>query len=114
MVSEIGLYKIKFNGGYHLLRISVQEGKKVFKIDHGNFEPMERLQNTDEYLEIISRINERYISDYDIFKPKITISWEDKDQRGFSMSVRDLWALRNILLELPFLQRPFQYTPKKK
>lgn len=114
MVSEVGLYKIKFKGGFHLLRIAVQGGKKVFKIDHGVFEPMERLHNTEEYLEVINKVNERTISKDDVFQAKITISWEDRDGRSFSMTVRDLWRLRSILQELPFLQVPLNYTPRKR
>jgi hypothetical protein len=114
MVSEAGLYKIKFMGGYHLLRVSVQGGKKVFKIDHGLYEPMERLHKTEEYLEVICRVNENTISKDDIFHAKITISWEDRERRGFSMTMRDLWTLRTILHELPFLQGPLNYTPGKK
>ena len=113
MISEVGLYKIKFKGGYHLLRVALQNGKKVFKIDHGNYEPLERLSNTDEYLEVICRVNERYISKQEIQDHKITISWEDSEKRRFSMTMRNLWTLKSILLELPFLQAPFQYTKKK-
>jgi hypothetical protein len=29
------------------------------------------------------------------------------------MTVRDVWALRNILLDYPFLKDPFKYTPRK-
>ena len=113
MITEVGLYKIKFKGGYHLLRIAIQAGKKVFKIDHGIFEPMERFHNTDEYLEVICKINECNISKGEVQHPKITISWEDNEYRRFSMTVRDVWMLKSILQDVPFLQGSFQYVKKK-
>ena len=113
MITEVGLYKIKFKGGYHLLRVAIQDKKKVFKIDHSIFEPIERLHNTDDYIEVICRINERTISSQDVHHPKITISWEDSEHRKFSMTMRNLWRLKSILLDLPFLQGPFQYVKKK-
>ncbi len=113
MISEVGLYKIKFKGGYHLLRVATQNGNKVFKIDHGVFEPIERLAKTDDYLEVICKINERAISKQEIQDHKITISWEDSEHRRFSMTMRNHWTLKSILLDLPFLQGPFQYTKKR-
>ena len=85
----------------------------MFKIDHGMYEPLERLANTEEYMEVICRVNERAISRQEVHDHKITISWEDSENRRFSMTMRNLWTLRSILLDLPFLQGPFQYTRKK-
>ena len=96
-----------------MLRVAVQQGKKVFKIDHGLYEPIERLANTEEYIEVICRVNERALSKQEVHDHKITISWEDGENRRFSMTMRNLWTLRSILLDLPFLQGPFQYTRKK-
>ncbi|WKZ61361.1 MAG: hypothetical protein QY309_07695 [Cyclobacteriaceae bacterium] len=39
-----GLYKIKFNRRYHLMRIGTPSGKKMFKLDHGDWEPLEKLK----------------------------------------------------------------------
>jgi hypothetical protein len=64
-------------------------------------------------LEVICKVNERTISKQEIQDQKITISWEDSEHRRFSMTMRNLWTLKSILLDLPFLQGPFQYTKKK-
>jgi len=114
MITALGLYKIKFKGGYHFLRLSIQGGKKVFKIDHGNFEPIERLHHTEDAIEVICQVNEKNISPKDVRYPKMTLSWEDSEHRRFTMTFCDLWVLRNILQEFPFLQGPLNYTKRKK
>ena len=107
-----GLYKVKCNGRYHLMRVSTEGGRKLYKIDQGLYEPIEKLQEMEGYIELICQVNERSISNDDIRQPRITISWQDHEQREFRMTVRDVWALRNILLEYPFLKDPFQYKPR--
>jgi len=109
-----GLYKVKCSGRYQLMRVSVQNGKKVFKLDHGQYEPIEKLQEMEGYIELICQVNEQNITRHDIKQPTITIRWQDAEQREFRMTVRDVWALRNILQEFPFLKVPFNYLPRKK
>ncbi len=86
----------------------------MFKLDQIPYEPIERLQETEGHIELICKVNEHSLTSNDIQQPRITISWQDKEQREFRMTVRDVWALRGILLEFPFLKTPFQYTPRKK
>lgn len=108
-----GLYKVKFNRRYHLMRIGTPSGKKMFKLDHGDWEPIEKLNGLEEALELLCQVDERTVHK-DIKEPRLTISWQDSEQREFRMTVRDTWALRNILHEFPFLQEPFSYIPRKK
>lgn len=86
----------------------------MFKLDHGQYEPIEKLYELDEYLEMICQVNESTISHRDIKQARITIAWQDSEQREFRMTVRDVWALRNILLEFPFLKVTFDYLPRRK
>jgi hypothetical protein len=113
MAWKNGLYKVKCNGRFHLMRVSVIGGKKMYRLDHGLFEPIEKLQEMEGYIEVVCEVNEKFISRDDVRQQKITISWCDHENREFRMTVRDVWALRNILLDYPFLKDPFQYTPRK-
>ncbi len=96
------------------MRVGMQQGRKMFKLDHGPWEPIEKLHGTEDSLELICQVNEHQPSRADIKEPRITISWVDNEQREFRMTVRDVWALRNILQEFPFLKIPFNYLPRKK
>lgn len=96
------------------MRIVIMNGRKMFSIDGIPEEPIERLQETEGYLEVVCEVKESNISYQDIRKPRITISWEDQEQRQFSISTRDVWGLRGILQTFPFLQIPFHYKPRKK
>jgi hypothetical protein len=108
-----GLYKVKYKGRYQLLRISLIAGKKYYRLDHGSCEPIDRLFELGGELELISIVNEDLLANEDIRQARITISWKDKEEREFSMTVCDVWSLRNILLEFPFLKRPFNYLPRR-
>lgn len=96
------------------MRVGVQHGKKMFKLDHGPYENIEKLSDMEEYLELICQVNESNLANQDVRQPRITIAWQDSEQREFRMTVRDVWALRNILLEFPFLKHSFDYLPRKK
>lgn len=98
---------------YHLLRVGMWQGQKMFKLDLGPWEPMEKLHGTEDALELLCQVDERKVHK-DVKEPRLTISWQDSEQREFRMTVRGTLALRNILQEFPFLQEPFSYLPRKK
>jgi hypothetical protein len=113
MTMGTGLYKIKYKGRFQLLRIQIIKKQKFFKLNHAQFEPIERLHEMSDEVEFICRVNEDMLNE-EIKQARITISWKDEELREFSMTVCDVWSLRNILLEFPFLKRSFNYLPRNK
>ncbi|HNP94258.1 MAG TPA: hypothetical protein PKJ63_01470 [Cyclobacteriaceae bacterium] len=60
--------------------------------------------------EVISRFEKEPI----ISKCNITISFQDSSGIKYSWSMSDMWVLRNVLVFLPWLRKPFGFTPRKK
>ncbi|MEP2668834.1 MAG: hypothetical protein ABJH04_07560 [Cyclobacteriaceae bacterium] len=91
----------------HILRVIQGKGRLVCYLDH---ELVERSTEEVEEYEILSKFE----GDPKIGRCRITLSFYDSVGIKYEWSVSDLWQLKNILMELSWLRKPFGYIPKRK
>ena len=119
-----GLYKIRREnyapfGAKHsrsnsntvqLLRVTGVGEKRRYFIDHDTNGQHPNEMNELTGYEILSR----YEQDPQIGNCKITLSFVDAGGQEFFWTVRDTWALRNVLESISWLKKPFGYVPRRK
>lgn len=94
----------------HLLRVSGTGSQRRYFIDH---DPFGSHPDKIEYLEDYEVIR-RYVGSPSIQKARITITFADEDNDTFSFTLGDAWVLRNLFESIPWLKKPFGYSPRKK
>lgn len=99
-----GLYKVKKDNHYHLLRVVGYGEKRMCFIDHSSIP-----ENLNEEYKLIKK----YTTPPEVVKGTLTITFQDQDRNEFSFTVRDAWALREIFETFPWLQKPLNYLKNR-
>jgi hypothetical protein len=91
----------------HLLRVTGAGERLRYYIDHDQ-EGIHPSQLPEDY-EVLSK----YDGPPQIGNCYITISFADSAGEQFTFSVKDTWALRSIFDAMPWLKKPFGYSPRR-
>jgi hypothetical protein len=117
-----GYYKIKRLGSYKpifkrrypesmfsFLRVVGNGDKRMYHIDHSNGRPSHQMGDFFHEYEIVCKLQ----SEPSIHRCEIVLSFCDHEGDEFLFTMADVWVLKHLFEELPWLQKPFQFVPRK-